>query len=228
MAKIKFGALASDARGKLDGIVYSRNQYGGYVRNKVSPVQPQSAPQLLARSLLSAFATAWSDTLTDAQRVAWQAFSDMFPVVDVFGNSQKLSGIAMFARINTILANLGQAPVNDPPVNQDVGALLTLVPTLNQGGPFDLAFTPDLNAADRLYIWATPPLSGGRTFFAPDLRFIGSSAASEATPFDCYDLYVARFTLDPPAGAKIGLHVSVVNEDDAAVSPPLSALTLVV
>lgn len=45
MAKIKFGMMMTDARGKLGGQVFSKNRSGSYVRTKVTPVNPQTTTQ---------------------------------------------------------------------------------------------------------------------------------------------------------------------------------------
>ena len=108
MAKIKFGALAEDARGKIGGVVYSRNQFGGYIREKVSPVQPSTARQTIVRERVTSITKRWFDTLTDAQRLAWIAFAKVTPVPDVFGNPNLLTGINAYLRLNGALLNAAE------------------------------------------------------------------------------------------------------------------------
>ena len=58
MAKIKFGMMMTDARGKLGGQVFSKNKGGAYVRTKVTPSNPQTIAQTTRRAL---FAAIWSE-----------------------------------------------------------------------------------------------------------------------------------------------------------------------
>ena len=74
IARILFGNIVSEARGKLGGVVFSRNTSGAYARQKVSPVQPRTPAQLNQRSRLTAVSKVW-ETLTQNQREAWKAFS---------------------------------------------------------------------------------------------------------------------------------------------------------
>lgn len=127
MAKVKYGAMVVDSRGSVDGVVYSKNTYGPYVRVKVSPVQPSSSPQLQARASFMDLSKKYSNDLSDAQRVLWKDFAGLYPVSDVFGNSQDLSAIAMFVRVNRILRQCDISPLLDPPANQDVQPLLSAV-----------------------------------------------------------------------------------------------------
>ena len=75
MAKIKFGMMMTDARGKLGGQVFSKNRSGAYVRTKVTPVNPRTAAQPLSRSILGTLSASWSG-LTEVQRRSWNAAVD--------------------------------------------------------------------------------------------------------------------------------------------------------
>src|SRR3972149_5825724 len=82
--KIKFGSILTDGRGKLGGQVYARNRSGAYVRNKVTPNNPQSGFQSTARARLAGFSEGWRG-LTQAQRDAWNAAGPDFPKTNQFG-----------------------------------------------------------------------------------------------------------------------------------------------
>jgi hypothetical protein len=126
MAKVKFGGIAQDARGKIDGIVYSRNQYGSYVRVKVSPVQPNSARQTLIRERTTTLSKRFSTVISEAQRAAWSGFATANPVPDVFGNPQALSGITSYVRLNQVVLNAGGTIIDTPPADLQVPGLLSL------------------------------------------------------------------------------------------------------
>lgn len=119
MAKILFGNMVADARGKLGGIVYSRNAAGAYARQKVSPVQPRSPAQLGQRSDLMDVSKLWG-TLTQSQRTAWAGFAQTHKFVDVFGLAKKYSGQQMYMHCNLGLLSNNLALINDPPADLEV------------------------------------------------------------------------------------------------------------
>lgn len=125
MAKVLYGPMVSDARGKLGGIVYSRNTSGAYVRSKVSPVQPESLKQMAQRSRLIGISKAWVD-LTQNQRTSWKNFAIGHLFVDVFGLAKKLTGQMMYMKLNLALLSNGFAVIVDPPTDLDVVSLTSV------------------------------------------------------------------------------------------------------
>lgn len=219
MAKIKFGAMITDARGKLEGIVYSKSKYGSYARRKVTPINPNSAAQSAVRGNFSDLSKAFSNVLTDAQRTAWAAFAASYPVTDIFGNSQVLSAISMYQRINRMLDQVAEARLDDPPADMAVTALLTVTPSIVVGtSTMNVAFTATpLDATHKLYVSATGRLNPGQAFFKSELRHIYSSAAAGVSPLNVWASYVAVHGA-PVVGSKIGFLVAAVNTDNGAVS----------
>ncbi len=219
MAKIKFGALAEDARGKIGGIVYSRNQFGGYVREKVSPVQPSTALQTIVRERVTTLSKRWFTTLTNDQRISWIAFAKVTPVTNVFGNPILLTGINAYLRLNGTLLAAAQAVIDDPPSDLAVISLTTATVAMSRGaGTANIIFTATpLGANDMLYIFATQGLSPGRFFFKPFYRFIGVSAAAEISPFAAGPLYGARFGTQI-TGSSVGWLIKVLRDNSGALT----------
>lgn len=122
MARILFGNMVADARGKLGGIVYSRNTGGAYARQKVSPVQPRTPSQLNQRSRMAETSKLW-DTLSQNQREAWKSFSLGFKKRDVFGLSKQRTGQQMFMFSNLALVSVGFSPILNPPTDLAVDAV---------------------------------------------------------------------------------------------------------
>jgi len=230
MAKVKYGAMVTDARGSIDGVVYSRSQYGAYVRVKVSPSQPQTPYQLNVRQTLASLAQAWGSVLTPEQRADWNVFSAAHPITDVFGNSQILSGIACYCRVNAVIIAAGGARIDDAPPTFAVDPLTTLTITMSAAAQsVSMAFgaTP-LAAGTKLYIWATPKLLPGRDFYKPLLRFIGCSAAAQATPFVATTLWTTRFPAAFILGDRVAFIVAVVDPATGAVTVGLSQVVTAV
>ena len=224
MAKVKFGLVVTDARGKSGGMVYSKNRSGAYIRTKVTPVNPNTSRQSFVRNALSLNSKQWSNVLTDSQRACYQALADNNPVTNIFGDSQILTGIALFGKVNNVMRNLELPTLADCPADLAVTGLTTMVVTAGVAlQAVDITFTDTpLPANHRLYIFATGFIGGGVNFFKPRLRFIGSSAAAEVSPFDAGALWVAKFgalTL----GSHFGIAVAVVNETNGALAVALQA-----
>lgn len=228
MAKINFGALVSDARGKIDGIVYSRNGSGAYVRTKVTPVNKNTVRQQAARAALAANSKMYSAILTDAQRGGFGALAASNPVTDIFGNSQTLSAIAMFGRVNNVLRNIGEDPLADAPANMNVTGITSLDITGDealQGLKVAFTATP-LEATTLLYVFATGKLNPGRTFYKQNLTFLGAAAAATVSPFDIAALWIAKYGA-LVEGDKIGFQVATVNSVNGAISAGLGQLVTI-
>jgi hypothetical protein len=219
MAKVKYGPVVADARNSIDGVVYSRNQYGAYTRIKVSPTQPRTEYQLQVRGNMSEISKAWAYTLTDEERAAWETWARNNPVTDVFGNSQVLSGIAAFNRVNGVLLAIGKSIITTPPAEFKATPLATCsISMTSTDQKVSITFTPSpLGTKERLYMWGTGKLNGGRSFFKPFLRLFGTSAAGQASPYEAGTKYTSRFG-SFAAGEKHAFLISVVNEDTGAVS----------
>lgn len=229
MAKIMFGAIATDARGKIAGVVYSKNAAGAYIRQKVSPTQSLTTRRGAVRTRITNLSKYWSATLTPAQISAWNAFAKNNPVSDVFGRSQTLSGIQTFCRLNAQILNVGGVQIDDPPGSLTISGITTIAVTATAGSPdvFSIAFTPTpLDASVRLNVFATQPLPSGRTFTKSFMRWIQSSTAAQASPLNAAAAYLAKFGA-MTAGTKIGVLVNVVDEDTGAATTGLYSLVTV-
>src|SRR6185369_8083111 len=184
MAKILFGAIATDARGKVAGIVYSKNAAGAYIRQKVSPTQSLTTRRGLVRERMTNLAKYWSGSLTPAQVSAWNAFAKNNPVTDVFGRTMTLSGIQTFCRLNANILNVSGTQIDDPPANLSITGITSITVTATAGTPaLSIAFaTSPLDTNVHLNVFATQQLPTGRTFTKPYLRWIFASSAAGTTP----------------------------------------------
>lgn len=122
MARVTYGNIVAEARGKVGGVVFSRNTGGAYVRAKVSPVQPRTPAQLNQRSRMTEVAKTWG-TLTEAQRSAWKSFSLDFKKRDVLGLGKQRSAQQMYMFCNLALSSVGFPLIANPPVGLAVDAL---------------------------------------------------------------------------------------------------------
>lgn len=179
MAKLLFTAFLADARNKLNGSVFSKNRYGPYVRTRATPANPQTAYQQEVRQAFGSLSSAWRN-LSDAERSAWSAAAQDFPVLDAFGNSKILSGNALFVSLNRNRLLIGQPTLTLPPLPQAVPTLelTALSVALDVGPALDVNLTyvvPNPVApASTLVVRGTPGVSPGISFFGNRYRVIGT------------------------------------------------------
>lgn len=229
MAKILLGATIGDARGSAGAITYSRNRSGAYIRQKVSPVNPSTARQTLVRQRFSTLSVNWGNVLTVAQRTAWLALAAVNPVTDVFGNSQVLTGLQLYQRVNRNLQEIGVTVLDVAPADQSVVPLASLSAAATTSTQLiEVGFTASpLGAQSQLLIYATAPMSPGKAFFKPLLRVIGPSGAAAVSAVDMSAVYIAKFGAFQ-VGQRIGFKAFVINEVNGASSPDMFADTIAV
>jgi len=224
-----FGAIATDARGKLAGIVYSKNRNGAYVRQKVSPTQAPTERRSLVRERMAGLASYFSGSLTAAQVLAWNSFAQNNPVTDVFGRTMLLSGIQTFCRLNAVILNCGGTQIDDPPANLAIAPLTSMTVTATAGAPdvLSIAYGPSPAGADvKMQLWATQPLPSGRTYTGNFKRWLMVGALNGATPLIASAAYLARFGA-LTAGNKIGIWLNRVDTVTGAQTPGMYDLVTV-
>ena len=91
MARIKFGMMMTDARGKLGGHVFTKARSGATVRTKTSPTNPQTSAQGAVRSTFGALSQSWRN-LSEEQRIAWNSKASTVGKTNIFGDSYYPSG----------------------------------------------------------------------------------------------------------------------------------------
>lgn len=208
--KIKFGSLVVAGSGKIGGHVAAKNRGGAYLRTKVTPLNPNTAAQAGARSLLASLSTAWAG-LTDAQRKSWNDAVANFATTDIFGDLRNPSGINLFVKLNANLSNSGQALLDSAPEKMEVpfaqitGAEMDLsdvsIMIVRNGAAFD---------AGIFKIQATPPLSQGVNFVKSQLRTISSQLNIDQNN-DMFSAYIAKYGT-PAVGSNIVLSIAPITE----------------
>jgi hypothetical protein len=101
-------------RGKRGKIVASRNRFGQYQKEFVSPKQPGTAAQRGVWGNMTEFSRVWND-LSDERREAWRRRALEVHSRPTFGQSGPLDGAQLFKKINTVLATCGRERLLDPP-----------------------------------------------------------------------------------------------------------------
>lgn len=232
LVKVNFGALAADARGKIGGIVYSRNSSGAYARTKVSPVNVNTQSQKDVRSIFGTLSKQWGSALTDSQRQAWNLFATTWPRTDVFGNSVTISGQNMYVSLNAILIGAGAAQLTDPPADLAVTPVpidpASLVSSIGSEFTFDQSALGTTTATD-FYVFASRGMPAGRKVSQSDYRFIGAipTAITGTVPIS-HDMSAQWEAVFPPptTGQVINGLVATLDHTKGAltVGIPISAV----
>jgi hypothetical protein len=209
--KAKFGAIVVDGRGKLGGHVASKNRAGSYFRTKVTPVNPKSTAQVLARARLITPAIAWSG-LTAAQRLAWNVAVPLWQRTDIFGDLKAPSGFNLYVKLNNNLAQIGVAPISIPPLPAAIGNWTTFSFVAATAGTLIVTFAPTpVPAGFAVLMDGIAPVNQGRYNVAGRYRRFTFIAAAVATGVDLGAVYIAKFGSIGPIGKKIFLHARYIN-----------------
>lgn len=102
MAIIIPGSMAQEARGKVGGIVFSRNKGGQYVKGFAAPTNPNTSLQSAVRSTFASLTNTWWDVLTEPERTSWEDLAAANPIQNRLGQSITLSGLNMYIRFNQL------------------------------------------------------------------------------------------------------------------------------
>jgi hypothetical protein len=194
MAKVKFSALISEMRNKLNGSVFSKNRSGNYLRNKVTPVNPQTSAQTARRSVLTYLSQNWP-ALTQSQRDSWNNAVMNFQTTDIFGDLKTPSGINLYQRLNGNLASAGQSYLTTPPAPSTLPANdFNSLAADSATGDIDMGFVSgSVPAGTTIVIEATGNMSPGRNFAKSEYAQIGTIAATTALPFNAGSLWSAKY-----------------------------------
>lgn len=190
MAIIKMGQIVAEARGKIAGMVFSRNSSGMYIRQKVSGINPQTGPQMFERALMTTVSQAWRG-ITAAQRLAWNSVASTWVRINVFGDNVPLTGFGLYCRLNRNLQVIDQALIASPPAHSAViGVDSTSLVADTTLGTLTLTFTPAIPATQYLILYATKPVSAGVSFVKSEYRYITILNPANISPFEFAAQYI--------------------------------------
>lgn len=229
---VKYGGGIVQASGSLAGNTAARNRFGNYMRARTVPVNPQSARQVAARNRISFLAEEWSDTLTAAQRLAWEAYAAAISWTNKLGESVNLTGFNHFIRSNAAILSVGFSVVAAGPTvlslpNTDP----TLSIALSAANGITITFDDTLDWVDEdagaLSIELGTPQLASRNFFNGPWRFDDSVDGSSTVPPTSPDGPNAVTTWTLIAGQLVWARARIIREDGRITQPFGSAAVTV-
>lgn len=192
MAKIKFGMMMTDARGKLGGQVFSKNRGGAYIRTKVTPSNPQTQAQAQVRSNLATLSSGWN-SLTAQQIAQWNGAVNDWTSTDVFGDIKKPTGKNLYVKLNVNLLNSGQPTFANPPAKLDLPALVDIdVDVTTATDTLEIDGLP-VFAEGKYQIEACAPVPIGVNFVKNKFRVISYETQAIAGVVDVSTAYINKF-----------------------------------
>lgn len=225
MAKIKFGMMMTDARGKLGGQVFSKNRSGAYVRTKVTPVNPRTVAQMVSRSILGILSAGWSG-LTDAQRASFNNAVEEWQKTDIFGDLKKPTGKNLYTSLNKNLLQSDQSQILVAPEKRtfpEVGNVSIVYSVATSS--FSVSNIVDID--NGLYqVSGTPPLTQGTTFVKNRLRVLGYAASDSLIETMLSTAYVARFG-DLAAGDNVYFQIKPIGDNGQSGVPVVVKISVV-
>lgn len=213
MAIMKLSAIGiTNLSGKSGGSIFSRNRGGNYVKNFAVPTNPDTASQQSVRARFGSISASWRN-LTQSQRDHWKAQAPNYPSKNSFGDEIILSGFGVYQKLNSNLLLVESTMMDTPRAPMGTGVLDGLTLDLSQttdGVTTVMIAEQETVLLDQSYtkiaIYATPPLSAGKTFVESSYRFIGYKSMDTAPQsIDILAMYEAVFgtpTLESNIGVK--------------------------
>lgn len=169
--------------GSFGGLTASHNKGGAYFRRRSVPTDPSSAFQAVIRDAFATLSQQWTNSLTPAQRTAWDDYAQQVAWTDTLGQTIQLSGQNHFIRANVprlqctfyrtapfgsfdpttnvitaapVINDLGQTPILGTPTLVVAGGAATLsIPNT----------TPGAIATDAALIYVSPPMNESIEFW---------------------------------------------------------------
>lgn len=220
MALIKLGIVAANVSGSVNGVVFARNAGGAYIRNRTVPTQPISEKRSQRRALMTQLVDLWQNTLSTAQRVAWNELAKVTNLTNRLGESFNPSGMNLYIRSNYQLALSGQTLITAAPTSAltpsfapPIGHVVDSGIQVTSIGEFDDSLTGQI-----IYQRSAPLPLSVNYFKGPWATLTSGAIATVAAP-----AFVLAANADLITDARYFFRFVTVT-DDGAVSAPTIAI----
>lgn len=110
------GPLGADFSGSIGSTTASRNRFGPYLRTKAIPINPNTVRQQTVRAEFATMVNLWTNTLTQAERDAWDLWAANTTILGKDGSPINITGQNAYIRVNVIRRQIGQPRVDIAPI----------------------------------------------------------------------------------------------------------------
>lgn len=222
--KIIPGAIVGKISGSLGGMTAAHGRGGYYLRNRVVPVNPNSAAQQEARNAFTYLTSAWRD-LTAGERQAWEVAAANSPTTDRLGESLVLTGSQAYVACNQPRLRAGLPVIDAAPLTLWMPAPLVTAMAITDNLPGYLAtITIDAPGVDvDVIMQVSRPLPDTIQGFKGPWRLLGTdsvlAAGTSAT-------ITGEGFAPIAAGQRIAWRLRY-SGDDGRLSPPVTGFAIV-
>ena len=212
--KVALAPLIGDARGSSGGLSMYLTRAGLVAGVRKTPFQPLTPAQFLVRASLATLSQTWRTPAMNAYRAGWITLAANYPYQDIFGVTRKLSGSAMFAKLNRNLTTVGIAALFIPPTTLACPApgLLTLSYTAGSPPTFTVDANTEPTSNECVVIRCTKPLSAGVQTTANTETVIQTFPPGTVGPWDISTNYHAKHST-VASNTQIFVLVNFVNKN---------------
>ena len=222
MATIKLGNFITEARGKINGNVYSKNKGGAYARVRVKPSNPRSSFQSAVRAIFTVNSQALRG-LTANQRQSLTMGVGNYKKLNRVADQIILSGNALYQSLNKNLADVGLAPIDVCPAPADVtpvSVATAVADASSQSLVITLGGAVPANTSIKVFVSET--VSAGVNSIGTKLRQLTFYPSTTAAALTLTTAYLARFGTIGAAGSKIFYSIVPVNETTGQVGAAIA------
>lgn len=214
------GTLIGEASGSLASLVFSHNRGGQYIRQRSIPTNPNSDYQQAIRGLVSQLTSAWQSVLSDAQRLAWDTYAELVPLLDPLGGTRNVGGLGMYIRSNVARLQAGDADltrIDAAPTEYNLGDYTYPGITSITATTKVMITTFDANDAwasedgSAMLFYGSRGQNASRNFFKGPYRYCGLIKGDSGTPPTSPQNITLPFALT--AGQKAYIRVVVTRAD---------------
>ena len=180
--------IGADLSGSLGGITATHGKGGPAFRVRSIPTNPNTPQQQTVRTATADLTVRWQDTLTAAQRTAWEDYAANVPLPNAIGDSRNVPALSMYVRSNVSRIQAGLARQDDAPIIFNLGAFTEPVINSITGATdlLELAFASsdpwDDEDDSAMLVYTSRPQNPTIVFFKGPYRFAAAILGNSVTP----------------------------------------------
>lgn len=184
MALIRF--THGELVGSMGNNTWQRGRFGAILRQRTTPVDPQTTPQIETRSALSTLSQGWKNDLIQAVRDGWNTYAQNTPWTNTFGDPVTLTGRQMYIRTNLPNLRFRGEVIDFPPSIPGVPSnpqTVTVTATAMSGVEITDIDNNNLGATDFLFVYRAGPFAQSKNFYKGPWTFVDTLDSSTMLPF---------------------------------------------
>jgi len=219
-AKIQYGALVTELKGKIGGTVFQSGRYGFQARNKPQAFRNPSVTQSHIRGVILTISKNWR-TLTQAERDSWDAVAPSWPAVDAFGNPMLLTGYNVFCKCNFWRWNLANTIDANGSLPELIWVPTSVTLDIQEAlAKVEISYAPDpVDNNTTVLVYTAGQVSAGRTSPPSQMAILGTIADGTASPVDFGSDYKQKYGAVPTAGNRIFIGLQSISDLNGTPGP---------